>query len=91
MTIDSPIRPSFTTVETEKAHDLMMKSAARRDWSDVREALVAGHKLFFTSDQLSGRNVKYLTLALQRSGEKRTLHSRQTENGGQQGRLLWLD
>lgn len=90
MTLASPLRPTFETVTTEEAHALLTTSKSRRDWTEVREALVAGATLFLADDQIAPRNVKYLTLSLQRRGVNRTLHARKSTHDGVDGRLLWL-
>jgi hypothetical protein len=90
VTIDSPIRPSFQTVDSEKAHDMLLAANSRRDWSEVRQALADGERLFFSEEQMSAQNAKYLMLSLSRNGVTRTLHVRRTEHDGTKGRLLWL-
>jgi hypothetical protein len=88
--VDSPLRPTFQSVTTEQAHDLLTKANTRRDWTEVREALMGGATLFLADDQISPRNVKYLALSLQRRGVNRTLHARTSTHDGVEGRLLWL-
>jgi hypothetical protein len=90
MAVNSPLRPTFQPVTTEEAHELLTKANTRRDWTEVREALMTGQTLFFADDQISPRNVKYLTLSLQRRGVNRTLHARASKHDGVSGRLLWL-
>jgi hypothetical protein len=90
MAVNSPLRPTFQQVTTDEAHDLLTKANTRRDWTEVREALMGGATLFFADDQISPRNVKYLTLSLQRRGVNRTLHARTSTHEGVSGRLVWL-
>ena len=90
MAIDSPINPNFQSVSDEDAQTMMQAANARRDWTEVREALVAGNKLFLPDTQMTKQTGKYLALSLQRSGVTKRLHVRKAEHEGVTGKLLWL-
>jgi hypothetical protein len=68
----------------------MRQSNARRDWTEVRRALVAGGRLFLPNDQLTKQTAKYLALSLQRAGVTKRLHVRKAEHDGVAGKLMWL-
>jgi hypothetical protein len=90
MAIDSPINPKFESVSDEDAKTMMENANGRRDWTEVREALMAGNKLFLPDTQMTKQTGKYLALSLQRANEPRRLHVRKAEHDGVTGRLLWL-
>lgn len=64
---------------------------SRNDWSPVKQALLEGKTLFFTEENLSNQNAKYLVLMFGRAEPKRSLHTRRGVRNGVQGRTLWLE
>jgi hypothetical protein len=86
----SPVTVGFGVVEDDDAKALLAKTGKRRDWTEVKDALRQGRKLFLSDDQMSATGAKYLSLAFARKQLNRTLHVRRVTHEGQQGRLIWL-
>ena len=86
----SPVAPDFGVIKDAEAKALLAKTGKRRDWTEVKEALKTGAKLFLPDDQMSATGAKYLSLAFARKQLGRTLHIRKVTHDGVQGRLIWL-
>ena len=86
----SPVAPDFGVIEDAEAKAMLAKTGTRRDWTEVKEALKGGAKLFLPDDQMSATGAKYLSLAFARRQLNRTLHIRKVTHDGQSGRLIWL-
>jgi hypothetical protein len=90
MAIDSPVSPPFVPVSEDVAADLMRAAGSRRDWTAVREALIAGQHLFIPDENLTKQTAKYLALSLQRRGVTKRLHVRRAQHQDIEGKLFWL-
>ena len=86
----SPAGPRFVRIPDDEAQQLMQDANGRRDWTEVKNALRRGGRLFLTDDQLPASGAKYLSLAFARKQLGRTLHVRRVTLEGKKGRLIWL-
>ena len=81
---------AYSEVKDDAAQRLLASTGKRRDWTDVKEALEAGGKLFLPDDQMNANGAKYLSIAFARRKLGKTLHVRKVTHEGTKGRLIWL-
>jgi hypothetical protein len=81
--------PEFTIVKGREARLIRVPRRARRIWGPTLEALIGGQVLFFSDDQLTDQNLKYLMLALGRRGKGERLRTQRTRRNDQDGRDVW--
>lgn len=82
--------PQFEIVPKRIATHRRPPRRTRRSWATTLEALTKGTVIFFSDDQLSDQDVKYIQLALARRGKGERLTTVRVEHAGVAGRQLEL-
>lgn len=81
--------PEFEVVPAREARRRRSPRRARRNWTPVINALVAGRTLWFPDAELSDGG-KYLTLCLHRRGKGERLRTERETRNDREGRMVWV-
>ena len=81
--------PDFQVIQ-QGSNGRPRRRQPRRDWQPLLDALRAGNLVFVNEDEISDANIKYLAVAIHRTGSLR-LRSQRDWREDIPGRLLWAE